>query len=219
MLRLALAAVLLASSAVADAGDWRSARWGMDAAALDRAVPGLRVLDPPWTYGAELSAPRALTEARIAGMNFRALFQTDAEGRLAQILFERRRRDLRPDDAARALAALREARGPEARLCLAPPRHGGPAAAEAVWPAPEGVLHLTWMDFGTGETLSDLDEAERLSLLREGRDRAARDLRREMSPPGALVGALPRRLALRWRDPGRPELASRLCPPLPVPRP
>ena len=61
MLRLALAAVLLATSAAADAVDWRSARWGMDAAALDRAVPGLRTLDPPWTYGSGLSAPSSVS--------------------------------------------------------------------------------------------------------------------------------------------------------------
>ncbi|MEO0682748.1 MAG: hypothetical protein AAF192_20305, partial [Pseudomonadota bacterium] len=68
-------------------------RWGADAAALDAALPGLRRADPPVAFGAGLSAPRMLPRLQARGGVWRVWYQTDAQGRLAQILMERRRPD------------------------------------------------------------------------------------------------------------------------------
>lgn len=197
---------------------WAGARWGMTPAALDRAVPGLVALAPPWAYGGGLEAPRALRRTDVAGLEMRALFQTGADGRLAQVLFERRRPALRPGDGPRALAALRARLGPEARLCLDRGRPGGPVSAEAVWPGATGVWRLVWVDHGAGEGLDDLHEAEIRRRLRAGEVEAAHALRREARPPGALRRSLPRRLLIRWSDPRRPAAAGH-CPPAPKPRP
>jgi hypothetical protein len=219
MRRAVLALCLLFPLAVVGEEDeaWRAARWGMTPAALDAAVPGLVTLDPPWRYGGDLTAPRALRETRLAGLAMRALFQTDADGRLAQILLDRRRPVLRAGDGARALAALRARHGPETRFCLDRARPGGPVAAAAFWRTETARVTLTWLDFGTGEGLDQVAEARRRALLREGEVKAARELERRSPPPGGLVSGLPRRLLVRLSDPDRPGGAP--CPPRPAPRP
>lgn len=214
---LAVLAMPLAAVAAPAAEAWRAADWGMTPAALDAAVPELETLDPPWRYGGGLSAPRALRRTEIAGLEVRALFQTGPDGRLAQILFERRRPVLDAGDARRALAALRARHGPETRFCLDLARPRGPVAAHALWRGPERVLHLTWLDFGTGEGLDQIDAAEIRRRLRQGDVAGALERRREGPPPGAIRRSLPRRLLIRLADPARPGGGD--CPPRPAPRP
>lgn len=209
LLLLALAAPLRAQEG------WRAAQWGMTAEELQAAVPGL--VPASLDYG-PLAGAFVLRRAEVAGLRFRAVFQLDARGRLRQILFDRRGAELRPGDARTAYAALQAAHGPEGRLCFQPPRGGAPARIEAVWPLPEAIIHLSWLDFGPEDRLADLDAAEFRRLLRAGETEAARELARQMPPPGALSGQLPRRLLIRRREPGWPELAGDCAPP-PPPRP
>ncbi|MFO7855450.1 MAG: hypothetical protein R6V44_09575 [Paracoccaceae bacterium] len=215
---LAVLALMLVAGAARAAESWRAADWGMTPGALDAAVPGLETLDPPWRYGGGLSASRALRRTEIAGLEVRALFQTGPDGRLAQILFERRRPDIDPADGRRILDALRARHGRETRFCLDLARPRGPVSAHALWRLPTRTLHLTWLDFGTGDGLDRIAEAEIRRRLREGDVAGALERRREGPAPGAIRRSLPRRLLIRIADPARPG-GGGACPPRPEPRP
>ncbi len=208
-MRLLLALLFLALPAQA-AQPWRDAEWGMDAEALNAAVPGLR--DANLIYGAGLRGAFVLTGTELAGLPFRAIFQMGDDG-LRQILFEKRRRAIAPDDPARLLASLRNALGPETRLC----RDLGGAATwvEAVWRRPDGIAHLVLTDFWTPEILTSrgADPLYNLPTLRREEFRDLRLLSREFEGAGGpKPQALPRRLLFRWHAPEAEDLASPRCP-------
>jgi hypothetical protein len=219
-LLLALVFFSVAASARADGLDGvrERARWGMGEAALQAAFappggPGLTRLPGRFDYGGGLGAELAL-EVEVAGLPFRALFQTAPGAGLRQVLFERRLPQARPADLAELIPSLRRAFGPEDRLCVAVAPGGGPRRVEAVWPLSDGTLHAALLDFSTS------------ALIGRGEARMRRLFPRDESPPlrdkfyprsddfaenGYDLGALPTRVLLRWRDPEQ-ELDSRDCP-------
>lgn len=208
-MRVLLALLLLALPAQA-AQPWRNAEWGMDAQALQAAVPGLR--EANLVYGGGLHGAFVLTDTELAGLPFRAIFQM-GEGGLRQILFEKRRRGIEPDDPARLLASLRDALGPETRLCR--DLSGAETWVEAVWRRPDGIAHLVLTDFWTPGVLTS-GGADPLYNLPTARREELRDLRflsREFEGAGGpKPQALPRRLLFRWHAPEADELASPRCP-------
>ncbi|MGG7567745.1 hypothetical protein ACQ5SO_16460 [Rhodovulum sp. DZ06] len=218
-----LACALCALPAPPAAADWRAARW--DAAPEQaRAVAG-QAQEIALGYGGGLTA-RLMGEERVAGRVFRALWQFDAGG-LRQVLMERRGPDATPGDAQAVLAALTGAHGPPGLLCDAP-RDRVRAAA---WRLPGGVLHLVAFDWTGGpafaRSAADLlrpgereipapPAAPRPTLSERIAAEAARALVDE-SPPGARGGlhrrSQPRRLLLRWHDPGAERLIGAACRP------
>ncbi len=217
---LLLAFSLAAVAARADGFDEvRSlARWGMSEAELEAAFapaegPGLTRMPGRFDYGGGLSAGLSL-ETEVAGLPFRALFQTAPEGGLRQVLFERRKPWALPSDLAKLIPALRETLGPEDRLCVAISPGGGPRRVEAVWPLEDGTLHAVLLDFTT-TALVDRDYARMRRLFPRDETPPDRDKFYPRSDDFALngydLGALPRRVMLRWSDPAL-SLDSRDCP-------
>lgn len=215
--RRALLALVLAAPATPTGADPLDARWGASAEMLDAAVPGLRAADPPVAFGAGLSAARMAPRLEALDLRWRAWFQSDADGRLVQILLDRRRAELRPGDADRAIAALSAAEGPPLRLCRDGARAGG-AQSEAIWRLEDADLTLGWMDADLRPSAYEVPKAEALEALRDGRVSEAQARRRRLPPPGAERRSRPRRLVLRLTDPLREDLRA-LCPPPPAPRP
>ncbi|MEM6742334.1 MAG: hypothetical protein AAF676_01190 [Pseudomonadota bacterium] len=206
-----------ASAEPRDAADPLAPRWGADAATLDQTLPGLRRADPPVAFGAGLSAPRALQATTAYGGLWRAWFQVDGEGRLVQILLDRRRAALRPGDGARTLRALSAAHGPPLRLCRDAARAGG-VQTEALWLTETARITLGAINADPRPSAHEVTRAQGLSALRSGKVDKALRLRRALPPPGAERRARPRRLLLRLTDPARPDLAG-LCPPVPIAKP
>lgn len=215
--RTALLALALAAPAAPGGADPLDSRWGASPEALDDAIPGLRAADPPVAFGAGLAAARMAPRLEALDLRWRAWFQSDAEGGLAQILLDRRRAELRPGDAERAIAALTAAEGPPLRLCRDGARAGG-AQAEAIWRLDDAELTLGWMDADLRPSAYEVPRAEVLESLRDGRVSDAQAQRRRLPAPGAERRSRPRRLVLRLTDPLREDLRA-LCPPAPLPRP
>jgi hypothetical protein len=208
----ALPLLLIATAAIAD---WRAASWGGGPDAVDG-----RVIEPGLIYGAGLTA-RVVSDAKIGGLAFRALWQFDDAG-LRQVLMERRGADAGVGDAADLFDALAQTYGAPDAICAAPPKGGRPGAAELIWTAPEGTLHAVWFDFSGGyafaRTVADLlhpfsDAAPPGTPdIDPNRAQAERRAIRGQSPEFAGGGlharALPRRLLLRWHDPAAERLAT-----------
>ena len=173
----------LAGAALAEPG-WQAARWGMDAAQLDAAVPGLARLDRPLDFG-PLRASRYLREVDLGGRRFTVYFQAGPDGGLAQVLLERR--NPRPGDAAAVEAALRRDRGAPARTC------GVGVARQEVWPRPDRTTVLSRLDFDDPRLLNQDPNTDR-------------DVLEPMAPRERNPSRqMPRRLLVRYGPPGAPD--------------
>jgi hypothetical protein len=144
---LSLLVLLVPTASPAAASDWRVLRWGMDRAAIEAALgPALTVPDRPRGYGGGLSAPFFVEGAALGGLGFRAWLQLGPDGRLVQILFERRRGEAGPDTFAALLAGLEADWGAPDRSCAGRQRPGDTPAFEAVWRRAEVTAHAVLLD-------------------------------------------------------------------------
>ncbi|WP_092864514.1 hypothetical protein [Albimonas pacifica] len=180
----------------------------MDAPALREIMP--EAVETGLEFGGGLQGALVAPDVELAGMRFRAIFQLDRDG-LRQVLFEKRRREIAPGDAEALLAGLREALGPETRICR---RAGAETSAEVVWATAEAVWRLVSSDFSNPGVFASNGADPRYPLPTDRRE-AYREL--EILTPGyrargPKAQALPRRLLVRWTDPAAEALASADCP-------
>ena len=120
-------------------------RWGADeieiAAALgDKA----RHLDPPIEYG-PLSARFAVKGVVIGGVAMTALYQFGPDGKLKQVLLERREPGVTPKNLAAIEQALTADLGKPAVLCEK--TRGSPKLVERQWRVGSSAVHLALMDY------------------------------------------------------------------------
>lgn len=208
--RLVAAAVLLTAAEApareADLAGWDGTRWGMTEAELG-ALFGkrLRRVDPPLVYD-DATVGRFLPEAEFGELPFRALFQMDEEGRLQQVLLERRDAQATPAAFAAALDEL-QARYGEADLVCGTPARGpdtSPVERERVWILPTTTVHLSWLDYRGGILYHDPSQDLTDPLVPELEKRLYS--RR----------SLPQRLLLRFHPTAREDLMRADCrPPAP----
>jgi len=132
----------------ADVAGWEGARWGMTETELDAALgPRLARLPGRWEYG-NAFATRAIHDARVGDLSFRAFFQMqDGTEALQQVLLERRREDSNRFRFEDVKAALEVAYGPANRFCLRPRQPGQARIADMTWRFPTTTIHATFFDF------------------------------------------------------------------------
>jgi hypothetical protein len=155
---LALAAALLLPPATARGADLAvlsSARWGMNADELDKALgSAARRLPGRWDFG-RYYADVSVEDVEVAGLPFRAFLQMDRQsGRLAQILLERRGWQASPmvfEDIADALTAQFGEPAEEMRDGSA----AVPASVRLVWRLADMTINASFFDFRTSAIFSE----------------------------------------------------------------
>lgn len=155
--------VLGAAVAVAaDPAGWRAARWGMDAAALDRAFGGaIDRLPGRWDYGGAY-ATRGVLGIDIAGYRFNGFFQMNATThRLQQVLLEGLRQRASARSHLRVVGHFRRRFGAPAAVCHRPRRIGDPEIVAAVWRFATTIVHVTLLDFSTTAVLHQRSTVDR----------------------------------------------------------
>ncbi|MCP5373003.1 MAG: hypothetical protein H6907_14855 [Hyphomicrobiales bacterium] len=153
LINLATVCVLLAAGARAapdDLAGWRGARWGMAAADLERVFGAdLRALPGRWDFGGAY-ADHALFDVDVAGLRFTAFFQMDkADGRLRQVLLERRAARATPGGYDSVLSALEAAYGPAGGICVQRHPDGTVRRVSLRWRFATTTVQATWLDFLT----------------------------------------------------------------------
>ncbi len=178
---------------------WPGLYWGEDMAALDaRFGEALTVLAPPWQFG-PFEAPRVLPDRDLAGLDFRAYFQVNpGDGRLGQILMERRHAQATPLAFVEVYQDLIDQFGPAARECLLADRGGesagDPAVAEAIWRFADTRVHLSFLDFKSNQILYQNPAIPIDPLIPDSERRVI------------YSNLLPRRILIRFYPADRPEL-------------
>lgn len=198
---LALAGALCCSAAAraappADVPGWKDARWGMNEAELAAALGSrLEVLPGRWEYG-EAYATRAIHDAKVGDLRFRAFFQMGAStDRLQQVLLERRREDSNRFGFEETKAALEAAYGAAHRFCLRERPPGAPRIAQLTWRFPTTTVHATFFDF---HSFGILFKDARLPVDTYLTDRERRRIHRR---------TLPKKLLVRFHPTDRDDLA------------
>jgi len=164
----AVVAALLGHGARAGAADgpgdipgdipgWRATRWGMTQAEIDRLF-GPDLVRPPRPielYRARVEA--TLPAHDVAGIAFTVAFHlAEADGRLQQVVLERRGGRTGPGEHKAIVEALSAAHGPPDLVCR---RGGDPPALDIVWRRATTTLHA--IRFGdAGQTLESDPLAE-----------------------------------------------------------
>lgn len=121
------------------------AEWGAGEAEVAAALGGnAQHLDPPIEYG-PLSARLAVGGVDIGGVAMTALYQFGMDGKLRQVLLERREPGATPKNLAAIEAALTVDLGKPAVAC--DKTRGSPRLAERQWRASASAVHLTLMDY------------------------------------------------------------------------
>ncbi len=197
----------LAAGRPADVPGWEGARWGMKEPQLDAALgPRLERLPGRWEYG-KAYATRAINDARIGTLRFRAFFQMRSENdALQQVLLERRREDSNRFRFEDVKAALEADFGPADRLCLRPRQAGQPRIADMTWRFPTTTIHATFFDF---HSFGILFRDARLPVNTYLTDRERRKIKRR---------SLPKKLLVRFHPTARDDLEPKgpcLAPPEP----
>jgi hypothetical protein len=208
LIPLLLLGLLLAPAAVpaqgADLAGWGETRWGMTNADLDALFgPRLQTVDPPLVYH-EATVGRFLPETAFGGFPYRALFQMDAQGRLQQVLLERRNTQATPAAFQAAADELRDRHGAPTRVCDTPQTgaESSPIERERVWSLPTTTIHLSFLDYRGGILYHDpQQEIDPLVSELETRLHARR--------------SLPRRLLIRYHPTARKDLMGECRAPAP----
>ena len=145
---------LVVSSSYSDAADlpdWLHARLGQTSAAVAAGLGDKAMrLDPPLDYGAA-KAKLLMKGVDVGGVAMTALYQFDAEDRLAQVLLERRDAGSTPKSFAAIEGALKQSLGKPAQACEK--QRGTPRLVERRWKSGGTSVHLTFMDF-TGSAMT-----------------------------------------------------------------
>jgi hypothetical protein len=154
-LALAVALLLPATARGADLTVLSSARWGMNADELDKALGNAASRLPGrWDFG-RYYADVSVEDVEVAGLPFRAFLQMDRQsGRLAQILLERRGRQASPmvfEDIADALTARFGEPAEERRDGSA----AVPASVRLVWRLADMTINASFFDFRTSAIFSE----------------------------------------------------------------
>jgi hypothetical protein len=121
-------------------------RWGMDATELEAALRGTVVRLPGrWDFGPLLYADLTIPDVTVAGYPFRGFLQMDRhDGRLQQVMLERRGPAATPMVFEKVLAALTSAFGkPDG-----PPRHDPrlPVAVDVTFHRGDDAVIATFFD-------------------------------------------------------------------------
>lgn len=146
-----------------------------------RRVPSLDPIEPPLDFG-PMIATHVQERARVAGLTARLYLQVDrSSGRVRQILLERRRPVLRPEDFAALHRALTNAYGAPLGTCGSPTQ----GRRHTRWRVGATMLHLIHID-DTARGIARFDP----NTDSDPRARASDRLR-------VRSGSLPKRLILR----------------------
>ncbi len=119
---------------------WDAGETEVAAALGDRALR----LDPPIEYG-PLSARLAVRGVEIGGVAMTALYQFGLDGKLKQILLERREPGVTPKNLAAIEATLTADLGKPSMAC--DKTRGSPKLAERQWRAGVSAVRLALMDY------------------------------------------------------------------------
>lgn len=141
----ALAWSFLSSHAFAvetDIRGWDKLTWGMTAQQVDSALPQAVPLSPPWDFG-PLYAERMVQNVVVGGIAFDLVPElARRDGRLVQILFERRSPIPGPDELQSFVNDLHARLGPPAESCVVES-----GLATRLWRFPSAQVALTAVDF------------------------------------------------------------------------
>ena len=194
---LLAAAVAAAPPALAldDLPGWRDSRWGMTEDEVERAFgDDATRLPGRWLYGGAY-ADLAVRDVEIAGLEFTAYLQMNAQtDRLQQVLLERRRVGALPAAFEQLVDGLIETLGPPATDCAQAKSGGQPLDYQLTWRFPSTTVHAKFLDFSTTAVFSRDPEAELDPLVIDRKVR--RNLRRFM----------PRRILIRYHDAAQRDL-------------
>ncbi|MCC7275072.1 MAG: hypothetical protein IT561_20560 [Alphaproteobacteria bacterium] len=192
LLLLLLLATVALPAAAADLEGWDATRWGMTQADIDRLYGGrLRKPDKPIQYGGA-RAEAALPNIMVGGMPFVVSFLLGADGRLQQVLVERRRGAITNDRFRAVLDTLRRELGPPDLECLG---GGDPQSGSFVWQGPVTTVHA--LLFGYSSDVLTVNPS--------------REVRRPVWKPREEYRGLPirPRILLRYHPTARADLFGR----------
>ncbi|WP_343716828.1 hypothetical protein [Inquilinus sp.] len=168
-LAVAPAWLLLSSHAFAaetDIPGWNGLTWGMTAQQVDAALPQAVPLSPPWDFG-PLYAERMVRNVVVGGIAFDLVPElARQDGRLAQILFERRSPIPGPSELQSFVNDLHARLGPPAESCVVEA-----GLVTRLWRFPSAQVALTAVDFTADGSRGRL---QRLLLRYTAADRAPR---------------------------------------------
>lgn len=166
-LALAPAWLLLAAHAVAaetDIRGWENLTWGMTAQQVDAALPRAVPLSPPWDFG-PLYAERMVQNVVVGGIAFDLVPElARKDGRLVQILFERRPPIPGPDELQSFVNDLHARLGPPSDSCVVES-----GLVTRLWRFPSAQVALTAVDFSADGSRNRL---QRLLLRYTAAERA-----------------------------------------------
>jgi hypothetical protein len=195
LLTFLLSVAAESAAALEDLPGWRDTRWGMTEDEVDRALgDDATRLPGRWVYGGAY-ADLAVRDVEIAGLEFTAYLQMNAQtDRLQQVLLERRRTGALPAAFEQLVDGLVETLGPPATDCAQAKTGGQPLDYQLTWRFPTTTVHARFLDFSTTAVFSRDPEADLDPLVIERKVR--RNLRRFM----------PRRILIRYHDTARRDL-------------
>jgi hypothetical protein len=163
----ALAWLLLASPATAadtDIRGWDGLSWGMTAAQVRAALPQAVPLSPAWDFG-PLYAERMVRDVVVSGIAFDLVPElARQDGRLVQLLFERRSPIPGPSELQSFVNDLHARLGPPAESCVVEA-----GLVTRLWRFPSAQVALTAVDFSADGSRGRL---QRLLLRYTAADRA-----------------------------------------------
>lgn len=141
----ALAWFFLSSHAFAvetDIRGWDSLSWGMTAQQVESALPQAVPLSPPWDFG-PLYAERMVRDVVVGGIAFDLMPElARTDGRLVQILFERRSPIPGSDELQSFVNDLHARLGPPVESCVVES-----GLVTRLWRFPSAQVALTAVDF------------------------------------------------------------------------
>lgn len=144
-LALPLAWLLLSSPAFAAESDirgWDDLTWGMTAQQVESALPQAVPLSPPWDFG-PLYAERMVRDVVVGGIAFDLVPElARQDGRLVQILFERRSPIPGPEELQSFVNDLHARLGSPAESCVVQS-----GLVTRLWRFPSAQVALTMVDF------------------------------------------------------------------------
>jgi hypothetical protein len=198
---VAALAPVAADARPADLAGWRSARWGMREADLDRAFGEALARLPGRREHGDAYATRYLAAVTLGGTEFRAFFQMNAgDGRLQQVLLEPLRQPGQTTAFAATLDTLRADYGQPDGNCRIAGVGGAPRSVEYWWRFPTTTVRLAFFDFYTPDIIYEGELFELDPLADE-------------TLSGANQRLLPRRTLVRFHPTDRADFAAPGCPP------
>lgn len=155
-----------AGAAETDIRGWEGLSWGMTAQQVDAALPQAVPLSPPWDFG-PLYAERMVRNVVVGGIAFDLVPElARQDGRLVQILFERRSPIPGPSELQSFVNDLHARLGPPAESCVVEA-----GLVTRLWRFPSAQVALTAVDFTADGSRGRL---QRLLLRYTAADRAPR---------------------------------------------